>query len=207
MSGGNRGIVPGKFVVGKQVACHVTRFHIAKNTSGGWRYSSLSNQGTSAGQASQVVFFNSGILLHGFFPLGGQLDSMSSRNELTCLAGEYLVCSRLAGQGWLPLLPPARHRDWDVLAERDGKTRLLQVKTCRRGSRWILTRKHETVIPGLIFAFVSMKDQQVCLVPSEDVARYVRTTHQEFLARGGGDSAIQNFRAKDEWLERWDLLG
>jgi hypothetical protein len=52
-----------------------------------------------------------------------------------------------------------------------------------------------------------MKDQQVCLVPSEDVARYVRTTHQEFLARGGGDSAIQNFRAKDEWLERWDLLG
>ena len=95
----------------------------------------------------------------------------------------------------------------------------LQVKTANGSKRsWMLTSKCEQMrAKTLFYVFVNIDPRALpdfTIVPSNVVARYIRSRHAEWLKgtkRGGGsrkDSTLRVFRDDDgEYLNRWELLG
>lgn len=140
---------------------------------------------------------------------------------LTGIAGEYFVAAELTRRGLVASLTLRNTRGIDILVSNTDATKTVgvQVKTAN-GSKphWILNKKAEAdSAENLFYVFVLLRDLDCpayYVVPRNDVAKYVATTHKEWLSalskngRAHKDSDIRQFKdPKGVYLDKWGALG
>jgi hypothetical protein len=139
----------------------------------------------------------------------------------TGIAGEYFVAAELSRRGFVASITLRNTRGIDVLASNADATKSvgIQVKTCQ-GSKpdWMMSRKAEVdLAQNLVYVFVCLPvtgEPTFYVVPRIDVAKYVRESHQQWLATPGRkgqphrDTDMRRFKDPDgKFKDRWDLLG
>jgi hypothetical protein len=154
------------------------------------------------------------------------IDPAQEKRKLTGVqsgvAGEYYVAAELSARGYTASITLRNTRGIDIVCSNAdaSKSVAIQVKTRRQKARtWMLDQKVEDYYAdNLFYVFVTLNDLKqppdYFIVPSIVVAKYVKTTHQEWLdtpGRGGikhNDTSVRKFRDADEqYMGRWDLLG
>lgn len=150
-----------------------------------------------------------------------QLLESEISSGLSGVAGEYFVAAELSRRGYIASITLRNTKGVDILCSNDDVTRQfgIQVKTNRRSNReWVLNSKSESYFAdNLFYVFVNLhgtaKEPDYFIVPSTEVAQYVKETHAAWLktpGRGGvahNDSTIRKFTDLNEkYLNRWDLL-
>ena len=150
---------------------------------------------------------------------------------MTGLAGAYFVAAELSQRGYIATVTSRNTEGIDILASNvDGsKTISIQVKTSGAKQRerftrsWILNKKNETLFSdNLFFVFVDLKSSNekpdFYIVPSLNVAGYVKQTHADWLAKPGRtgkshtDTDMRLFEIYDEataakYQNKWENLG
>jgi len=141
---------------------------------------------------------------------------------LSGVAGEYYVAAALTAQGYIASITMRNTKGVDILCSNEdaSKSVAIQVKTRTTSPReWMLNEKSEDYYAdNLFYVFVSLnnlkKSPDFFIVPSKDVAKYTKETHQTWLETPGrkgqahNTTALRKFRDSDEeYLNRWDLLG
>lgn len=147
---------------------------------------------------------------------------MSTTSLLAGVAGEYFVAAELSRRGYIASITLRNTRGIDIVATNKDASRTvtIQCKTSRNeGKNWILGDKSEDLFSDSHFyVFVCLRGELdrplYHIVPSETVATTIKKSHSDWLkasGRGGRprkDSAMRKFSdKKEEYLERWDLLG
>jgi len=141
---------------------------------------------------------------------------------LAGVSGEYFVAAELSRRGHIASISLRNTRGIDILATNSAASRsvTIQCKTNQLGQKvWILTDKSETyAADNHFYVFVSLGDlanrPSYHVVPSTIVAERITNSHRAWLSAPGSngqqrtDSSMRKFGdQKDEFLERWDLLG
>jgi hypothetical protein len=136
------------------------------------------------------------------------------------IAGEYFVAAELSRRGYVAFLTLRNTRGIDVLASNTNATKSvgIQVKTCQGSQpKWLLNAKAEAdSAEKLCYVFVCLPERDApsfYVVPRDVVARFVRDSHQDWLAkpgRGGRphrDNPNRSFcDPNGQYRDRWDLL-
>ncbi len=151
---------------------------------------------------------------------------MSIDKNLIGAAGEHLVLSRLLERGVLASQAPRGTRKVDILVNPldGGQPKLIQVKaTLATGARlkWHMKAKHEDLVDkDMFYCFVSLDGErsEVYVIPSRQVAKAVKTSHQVWLETPGkkgqahNDSEMRWITSsypfvvpgfKDGWMEKY----
>jgi len=138
------------------------------------------------------------------------------------IAGEYFVAAELSKKGYVASITLRNTEGVDILvSNEDGSiTKAIQVKSSiEKKKSWILNKKAESNYnDNLFYVFVNLKEDEeradYYIVPSVDVAKFVRKSHRNWLKKPGKsgkahkDSDMRKFAdPEDKYLERWDLLG
>jgi hypothetical protein len=148
---------------------------------------------------------------------------MSEKLESTLVgvAGEYLVAGELSLRGYLASITLRNSRGIDIIASNaDGtKSVSIQVKTNSSGAKsWILNKKAEDYhSKNHYYIFVALPElgdrPSFHIVPSKDVAEFVKNTHAYWLKRPKKDgtkrkdSSMRKFDDPDDkYLESWDKI-
>jgi hypothetical protein len=164
---------------------------------------------------------------------------MPTHNGLLGAAGEHYVLSCLLRRGYTAGFAPPGTPAIDIIVfdSQCQVHRNIQVKTRnprRPNGAWVMSRKHETAMPGLFFCLVSLpatEDGQhdVYVMPSGEVAAVLALDHRLWLSQPGRSGQPHNDNDMREllpdytrrgsemaqaygagWLERyrncWDLL-
>ena len=140
---------------------------------------------------------------------------------LSGTSGEYYAAAELSRRGFLATITNRNAERVDILAAkpRSGRALKIQVKTIQGAkAKWVLRDKSEEDYgPGFFYIFVRLgaigTRPDFHIVPSEVVARSVRTLHAEWLsgAKKDGsarkDTSMRAFRDDDGgYKEAWELL-
>lgn len=154
------------------------------------------------------------------------------KNELA-LAGEYYVLAQLSARGYVATLTLGNAKGVDILVTNQAIDRLfrVEVKTTSLKPRtealfstvpayhWTMSQKHEAdATANLVFCFVQIEAVDALprffLVPSRDVATYVRWQHQHWLAAKGStvrDTPMRRFRIPVDdpkgYQNNWAIFG
>jgi len=106
-------------------------------------------------------------------------------------SGEHLILSHLLRLNFIAGKAPDNTKDYDLIVlNKDGTTSSpIQVKTTSQKSGWILSKKHETPIKGLIFCFVYMDlnstYSEIYLIDSKTDSNFIKLGHQIWLKLPG----------------------
>ncbi len=161
------------------------------------------------------------------------------------LAGEFSVLAELADRRLDGALTLGHTKEIDILAlnRETGWTFKLEVKTTAKGIRterafgrnhaWLMHEKHERIVaPDLVYVFSERPPGErptFFLVPSADMAAYVRWEHTHFKRhrrrRTGMNTSMRMFRIPAEgvppsrvppswrdgrwrrWADNWEIFG
>ncbi len=141
---------------------------------------------------------------------------------LAGVAGEYYVAAELSRRGYIASISLKNTRGIDILATNQEGTRsvTIQVKTNQLSkAAWLINQKGENYVASThfyVFVMLASILDRPCyyIVPSKDVAAYIKTNHAAWLSSPGRngrkrqDSPIRKFQdLEDKYLERWELLG
>jgi hypothetical protein len=149
------------------------------------------------------------------------MKAPSPSKILTGVAGEYFVAAELSRRGYVASLTLRNTRGIDILVSNTDATKSvgLQVKTNSGGKpQWLLSQKAESdVAENLFYVFVNLNGTgapEYYIVPRAVVAKYVRESHQAWLAQPGlggkahRDNAMRVFRDPEKkYLNAWGSLG
>jgi len=150
--------------------------------------------------------------------------------SLIGIAGAHFVAGELSQRGYIAALTPRNTKGIDVLvSNHDGsKSVSIQVKTSSAKQRgdytrsWWMEKKDENIFSdNLFYVFVDIKTSNekpdYYVVKSKTVAEQVKTTHQKYLAKSGGegkphpDAELRAFTIEDsdvdKFLNMWGTLG
>ncbi len=150
------------------------------------------------------------------------LKSDSKLSSVLCgISGEYFVAAELSKRGYIASITLRNTRGVDILASNveTSRTAAIQVKT-NQGSKkaWILNEKAEKFSsPNHYYVFVSLRTTtgypEFHIVPSSEVARYVKEGHSSWLRTPGKKGQIhkdtpmrQFLDTENRYLGRWELL-
>ena len=149
-------------------------------------------------------------------------DLSHLESTLVGVAGEYFVAAELSLRGYLASVTLRNSRGIDIIASSAdaSKSVSIQVKTSKsKTPSWILSKKSEDFFSDSHFyVFVLLKSlgtrPDFFVAPSIAVAKYICTTHREWLQgskRDGTQRQDSNMRKFDDpegqHRERWDVLG
>ena len=141
---------------------------------------------------------------------------------LAGVAGEYFVAAELSRRGHIASISLRNTRGIDIIATNGDAKRsvTIQCKTNQLARRsWILNEKSEAfVADNHFYVFVALgavdARPKFHIVPSAELAKRVKSSHGAWLKRPGrkgqphAETTMRKFDdPKDEFLERWELLG
>lgn len=152
------------------------------------------------------------------------------------LAGEFYVLAQLTARGFIATLTLGNTKGVDILVTNQEIDKLfkVEVKTTtnepaksklfadgRPCYEWTMGKKHETIIEeNLIYCFVSIKNADELplffLVPSEQVAKYVKWQHEYWLStrtnwtEKTNTTTMRKFRIETsdpkEYKDNWNIF-
>ncbi len=141
---------------------------------------------------------------------------------LAGVAGEYFVAAELSRRGYIASISLRNTRGIDILVTNAEASRTLtiQCKTNQNGKKaWVLNETCEAFHASdhfyVLVALGGLEHRPAFhIVPSETVAQCAKEDHQKWLSTPGkhgqphADSPVRKFLdLKEEYLEKWDLLG
>jgi hypothetical protein len=139
-----------------------------------------------------------------------------SEKSLTGVAGVHFVVGELSRRGWIALPTIRNTKGIDVLADSEGNSARIQVKSRTNGRIWMLTKNAEKLVgKNLVYVFVNLRyldSPEYFVIPSEVVAEYVTRTHKLFLEAKGSDSNLRNLPNPygefdlERYKDKWELL-
>jgi hypothetical protein len=128
-------------------------------------------------------------------------DKMDIDKTQTGLAGEYYVLAQLTARGYIATLTLGNTKGVDIIVTNQGINKFFKVEvkttinkpknakhfTDKKAYHWTMGKKHETIIDeNLIYCFVMIEDVNKLplffLVPSKEVAVYVKWQHNHWLS-------------------------
>lgn len=130
---------------------------------------------------------------------------MASKSEINCvhLAGEFFVAAELSKRGFAVAITMGNAKAIDVLAEKDGKSYMVQVKTSqdKKKGGWFAPKK---ILQDAIYVFVWLNN-------SDTPPDYFIFTAQELerLCKTGasGISGLSPSTADTtDYRDRWDKI-
>lgn len=144
----------------------------------------------------------------------------NERNVNIGNAGEYFVAGELERRGLICAVPMSNVRSFDLLAINPETLEqfAIQVKTTGKKSKsWLLQKKNESLYgDNFFYVFVSLNNldyPEYHIVPSEVVAKKIKSDHEEWLSTPGkkgqkhNDTDNRQFRDNnDEYLAKWGYL-
>jgi len=148
-------------------------------------------------------------------------NSEKLTNSLTGISGEYFVAAELSRRDFMASITLRNNDSVDIHASKlsNNKIFAIQVKTNQSGNRsWILNKKSELhQKENFFYIFVSLKGEaerpQYFIVPSKNVADFVKRSHTHWLATPGkkgqahNDNTMRKFVDQNgNYLEKWELL-
>lgn len=132
--------------------------------------------------------------------------------------GEYFVAAELERRGFSVAVPMSNTELFDILAfdRETGGQWAIQVKTTQYKT-WTLSKKSENIIgERILYIFVKLNglnQPHYYIVPSADVAQYVKESHKKWLNTPGkkgqphNDNPMRKFADDEEkYLDNWDVL-
>lgn len=132
--------------------------------------------------------------------------------------GEYFVAAELERRGFSVAVPMSNTELFDILAydRETGEQWVIQVKTTQHKD-WTLNKKSENIMGDrIVYVFVKLnglEQPQYHIVPSADVAKSVKESHQLWLATPGkkgqqhNDNSMRKFSDSDnKYLDNWGIL-
>ena len=137
------------------------------------------------------------------------------------VSGEYFVAAELTKRGYIASITLRNTKGIDILATNADATQTanIQVKTKQgKGRSWVLSEKAETYFSdNLFYIFVNLRKlterPEYFIVPSKDVASFVKKNHTKWLVTPGkngqkhNDTTMRQFHDPEEkYLERWNIL-
>lgn len=154
------------------------------------------------------------------------------KNEIG-IAGEFFVLAQLARQGYIATLTLGHAKGIDILVSdsRFKKLYRVEVKTTQQGPHyerrfgknkfygWPMSLKHESIRDdNLLYCFVCLGDinemPKFFIVPSKDVATYVRWQHRFWLKSRGMKTDVTTMRRfripihdPEGYLNNWKAFG
>ena len=147
---------------------------------------------------------------------------MKAKGVLTGVSGEYFVAAELSRRGYIASITLRNTKGIDILASNQDASKSvgIQVKAnSGKRKKWVLNQKAEDYFgDGLFYIFVDLKEiddsPDFYIVPSKEVAKYVKREHRKWLDTPGrkgqshNDTSMRMFRDKEgKYLGRWELLG
>ena len=149
------------------------------------------------------------------------MKSEKISNILAGISGEYFVAGELSRRKFVTTLTLKNTKGIDILASDEDakKTLAIQVKTTKKfKNEWMLSEKAENFSQKnhfYIFVRLNGLGEQPFyhIVPSEVVAKTVKSSHAKWIKTEGkngkihNDSSMRIFRdLEDKYKDRWDLL-
>ncbi|MCR9289057.1 MAG: PD-(D/E)XK motif protein [Bacteroidetes bacterium] len=146
------------------------------------------------------------------------------------LAGEYYVLAQLTARGFIATLTLGNTKGIDILVTNQEINSLFKVEVKTTTSKpgvskihstekcyqWTLSSKHENLIDeNLIYCFVYIQETNQLplffLVPSKEVANYVKWQHKHWLElKKGKDTTMRKFRIElsdpKVYRNNWDIF-
>lgn len=155
---------------------------------------------------------------------------MKIDNTQIGISGEFYVLAQLIHRGLVATLTFGNTKKIDILVSNESINKIfkVEVKTSNRKLgrdllfsqdpiyKWAMQDKHETIIDNnLIYCFVQINSidylPEFFLVPSKDVARYVKWQHKFWMKnRNGKDSRMRIFRIEKndpkKYRNNWQIF-
>lgn len=151
---------------------------------------------------------------------------MKQKTKLESVAvgvtGEYYVAGELSHRGYISSITLRNTRGIDIIVSNKEGTRsaTIQVKSTQNNKKnsWILTQKSEDFFSdNHFYIFVNLDEPGIrprfFVVPSEVVAKYISTSHKDWLNKPGRngqqhkDNQMRRFEDPDgEYSEAWNLI-
>lgn len=143
----------------------------------------------------------------------------------TGLAGEYYALAQLTQRGLVATLTLGNTKGIDILVTNQDLNKLYKVEVKTSSTKpgkaklfgdgvflsWTMSKKHEHADDSnLIYCFIKLREvtelPQFFIVPSKDVAEYVRWQHQYWLSTNESrmDSNMRQFRIPVEDPKRYE---
>ncbi len=143
----------------------------------------------------------------------------------TGLAGEYYALAQLTQRGLIATLTLGNTKGVDILVTNQNLNKLYKVEVKTSSTKpgkaklfgdgmflsWTMSKKHEHATdPNLVYCFIKLREvtelPQFFIVPSKDVAEYVRWQHQYWLSTNKSriDSNMRQFRIPVEDPKRYE---
>jgi len=147
---------------------------------------------------------------------------MKTSSLLAGVSGEYFVAAELSRRGHIASISLRNTRGVDILATNSAASRsiTIQCKTNQLARKiWLLNEKSEVFTSDthyyIFVAIGKLSDPpNYHIVPSRDVAEYVRENHRNWLQTPGrlgqkhSDTPMRQFKDReDKYLNKWELLG
>ena len=139
--------------------------------------------------------------------------------DLIGKSGEFLVASKLALKSFQVNLLLGNSIGYDILAKsyKSKKMYSFQVKTTiDKKDKWALDVKNENLIEkDLFYVFVNLNNNEeprFYVVPSKDVANYIKESHEKWLKQKGknnklhNDNRLRNYIPDKKYANAWNLL-
>src|SRR3990170_2686686 len=146
---------------------------------------------------------------------------MKIPSMLAGVAGEYFVAAELSRRGYIASISLRNTRGIDFLATNQEGTRSVTIQ-CKANQlsqkEWMLNEKAENFASeNHFYVFVVLRGIQdrpfFHIVPSKEVARYVKTSHNEWFSTPGRvgqkhqDTTMRKFSDEDDkFFEKWISL-
>mgnify|MGYP006281394481 CR=1 FL=1 len=150
----------------------------------------------------------------------------------TGLAGEYYVLAQLTSRGFVATLTLGNTKGVDIIVTNQEINKLFKVEvktttnkpknaklfTVQKAYHWTMGKKHESVIDeNLIYCFVLIEDVTKMplffLVPSKDVAIYIKWQHEYWLStreKQVKDTSMRQYRIDVDdphnYRNNWDIF-
>lgn len=159
------------------------------------------------------------------------MSSRLDKNQVG-LAGEFYVLAQLSARGFVGTLTLGNTKGVDILVTNQSADKLykVEVKTTLNKPRveklfsdkanyhWTMSRKHEEIAESnLIYCFVYIESVEQLpiffLVPSQEVAEYVKWQHEYWLStreKAVKDSDMRKFRIAiddpNQFRDNWEIF-
>lgn len=151
---------------------------------------------------------------------------MKQKTKLESVAvgvtGEYYVAGELSHRGYISSITLRNTRGIDIIVSNKEGTRsaTIQVKSTQNNKKnnWILTQKSEGFFSdNHFYIFVNLDEPGIrpkfFVVPSEVVAKYISTSHKDWLNKPGKngqqhkDNQMRRFEDfEGRYSEAWNLI-
>lgn len=133
------------------------------------------------------------------------MEPIILNKTLTGLAGEYFAAAELTRRNFAVTVTMSNTKAIDLLAEKDGKLFMFQVKSIQRNASISFNLKRDSIKEKCFYIFVNL-NADTLETPDYFIMTDIEIREHLKLAASGRDWIDVNFLKKGKFGNRWDII-